>query len=256
MRIGVVTMWYNELVLGLLFLKHYAFAADVRVILDADMPPAMLADHEYLVSLYPNVTSTRYKFPEMMDAELKHQRLQQEFDSMLACDWVLVVDADEFVFALPFEPMCDFLACQGGNVVYAHMWQVYRHVTDKDIDLTMPAILQRQHGDPDMTTWYNSHYIKPCVAKPSAHVKFGVGCHTVGGDDITPSAGNLYGTHWKMADPALAIERRITNGRLRQSPQNIARNHQCHDFNITEAQILAECAAHANDPLLYTIGAA
>jgi hypothetical protein len=57
----------------------------------------------------------------------------------------------------------------------------------------------------------------------------------------------LTGAHWAMADPALAIERRIKGRKERMALEQYQHGHSTHNWHVTEADILAQCAAHAND---------
>ncbi len=59
------------------------------------------------------------------------------------------------------------------------------------------------------------------------------------------------GAHWKMADPELAIVRRIINGKNRQSQNNLSGGYQVQDHFITEEEIRAECEAHLDDTVLF-----
>jgi hypothetical protein len=54
-----------------------------------------------------------------------------------------------------------------------------------------------------------------------------------------------------MADPDLAVKRRMRGRRELQSGENIRYNWGFHNFDITEEKIRAECRAHENDPALF-----
>jgi hypothetical protein len=245
MKIGVVTMMYNEEMLAPLFLKHYDFADEIHVIYVTDSTDNTKVILEQSKAILHSIT-----FPDMMDAGIKQSVLNHIF-SDLKTDWGIMVDADEFVFPPDgvfsaktyFKTLPEYI-----ENISAWMWNVYRHFTEKDIDINKPPKYQRRHGDPNFKDWYNRHYIKRCIVKPKLKPDFNIGCHDFHIDELTPY--KFHGVHWKMADPELAIIRRIKNGRDRQSKMNHEMNWQCHDFNITEEQIRAECKAHENDPLL------
>lgn len=242
MKVAIVTTMYNEETLAPLFLQHYNWADEIHVLYDTDTTDKT---RDILVNraIIHDLT-----FPDMMDAGIKQQSLNNLFNSLDA-DWGIMVDADEFVFA-PNCSVREFLSIITPDVhsMSAWLWNVYRYMTDDDIDINRPPLYQRRHGDPDFSNWYNKHYIKRCIARPESKINFNIGCH-----DFTPRLDipHLIGTHWKMADPKLAIQRRITNGKLRQSKMNLSQNWQCHDFNITEEEILRVCYAHQWDPQLF-----
>jgi hypothetical protein len=241
MSIGLVTMFYNEEILAPLFLNHYSFVDDIHVIMDEDTTDRT----EEICRQFP-VTIHKLKFPNMMDAGIKQTVLNELFYS-LKTEWGIMVDADEFIFSLK-ESIPNFLSETSSPVIHVKLWQVYRHVTDSDINHDS-VLLQRRHGDPDFNSWYNKHYIKNCISKIAYKIPLNIGCHVFYPlDKITDF---LQGAHWKMADPELAIIRRIKNGKERMSKKNLSMNWQCHDFHITEEDIYKECEAHKNDPLLF-----
>lgn len=242
MSVAIVTTMYNEEILAPLFFRHYDWADEIHVLYDVDS-----TDATFEICHGHNARIHRLRFPNMMDAGIKQSELNRVFAS-LDTDWGIMVDADEFVFSTDFDTPADFLNDLFGIPrISVWLWNVYRHVSDADID-SSPVLWQRRHGDPNFEDWYNRHYIKSCIAQPWHFHDFNIGCHDFNPNSRMP---HLIGTHWKMADPELAIIRRIKNGRDRQSKMNISQNWQCHDFHITEEQIRAECKAHENDPLLF-----
>lgn len=243
MSVAIVTTMYNEEILAELFFLHYHWANEIHVLYDMDSTDSTLD-----ICLHNKACVYPFKFPDMMDAGIKQKNLNTVFNA-LETDWGIMVDADEFVFDQVFS-FQSFIEQLPGEIetVSAWLWNVYRHTTDKEIDVTKPPKWQRRHGDPNFEDWYNKHYIKRCIARPKLFSNFNIGCHDF---NPNPDIPHLIGTHWKMADPELAITRRIKNGRDRQSKMNLSQNWQCHDFHITEEQILAECKLHENDPLLF-----
>ena len=242
MRIAVVTTMYNEEILAPLFFRHYDWADEIHVLYDVDSNDST---KDICKSFGAHIHEL--KFPDMMNAGIKQMELNKVFASLIT-DWGIMVDADEFVFAKE-ESVNMFLhdIPWAMSRVSAWLWNAYRHTTDSDID-NSPVLWQRRHGDLNFKDWYNKHYIKSCIARPNHFSDFNIGCHDF---NPNPHMPHLIGTHWKMADPELAIIRRIKNGRDRQSKVNREMNWQCHDFHITEEQIRAECKAHENDPLLF-----
>lgn len=249
MKIGVVTVWYNEEDLAPFFLSHYGFADQIFVYLEGTDRTEVICQN------FSNVIVEDFKMPMGFDDFAKigrinraiHERFWEKFD------WVISVDADEFVLAPKnCEDMEHFLLAQerlGYNVVYSKMFQVYRHETDEDLDSSKPALWQRQHGDPDFHDLFNAKYIKPNVIKPCLEFEWNTGCHSIKKMDGARSAPEmLVGAHWKMADESFAAKRRIEGGRDRASERNRKLGFGYQDLEITEVEIQDMLEKHRRDP--------
>jgi hypothetical protein len=172
----------------------------------------------------------------------------------ITADWVYILDADEFIFP-PNESPYNFLSRQNCDVIRAAMFQVYRYKNDKDLDPLLSPIPQRMHGDPDIFSTetrpnrdFNAHYIKPIVIRPLREIEFEVGNHAINGY-FTISPEFYIGAHWSMADPPIAINRRIRNrNRMSMRDKTLGMGWQNH--NVTEDWIIEECAHHLNDPII------
>ena len=187
----------------------------------------------------------------MMDDLLKVQKINSVvFNS--DCDWVFAVDSDEFIFPANNESVHDVLSRQKTNLLYAQMWQVYRHKADVDLDSSKPAVFQRRHGDPNISRGVNGMYNKPIIVKPEIEIKWLPGCHKYGeNENITISKDKFVGVHWAMADVEMAIERRIKGRKERQSKVNLKKRLTIQHHFITEEAIRKECEEHLSDPLLF-----
>ncbi len=258
-RIEAITVWYNEQLLAGFFLNHYSFLDKIHVVLDSDTNDDTLS----VISRYKNVELSAISFPEKFDDELKVARINDIY-SKLDCDWVISVDSDEFVFPLPFgTTMRDFLLNEKKNdVLYAQLWQVYRHRSDSDLDPNQPPVMQRRHGDPNVTAGVNALYTKPIIVKGRIGLRWGVGCHFLEETNnkarkiwnrlfnkprISPN--KVYGVHWQKADPQL-IKSRVANRINRLSARNIERS-QGLQFRLEEKKLLEECEAFMESPLLF-----
>lgn len=62
-----------------------------------------------------------------------------------------------------------------------------------------------------------------------------------------------HGVHWAMADPGLAVERRLVK-RSRQGAKNKVAGLTSHDWNVTECQILNECENMRKAPWVVSTG--
>lgn len=261
LKVEVISMWYNEAFLAPFFLNHYSFADKIHIFYDQDTTDNTLE----IISRYDNVNVIPFKFPDMMDDLIKVDKINGLLRT-LECDWVIAVDADEFVFPLPLgRDMREALEREADyDLIYAQLWQVYRHKNDNDLTPELSTAQQRRHGDPNVTEGINAAYVKPIIVRPGAGIEWLPGCHDIvkkhgikkilnkiRGNKIAISPRKQYGSHWAMADPEFVVERRIKGRKERQSKSNIEKKLTYHQHNITESSILEECDLHLNDPLLF-----
>jgi hypothetical protein len=260
MKIDVISMWYNEAFLAPFFLKHYSFADTIHLLVDEETTDNTLE----IVSKFENVEVIPVRFPDMLDDLLKVDTINRLYRS-IDSDWVIVVDSDEFVFSLPLGlNIHEVLEKEKKyNLFNVHMWQVFRHRNDSDLNPDLPPILQRRHGDPDVSSALNAAYIKPIVVRTTLDIEWLPGCHVIKskniikrswdiirGKKLFPSPQPIYGAHWAMADPEFAIQRRIRRMK-RLSKRNLEMEWGLHNFNIDETKIREECERHLDDPLLF-----
>ncbi len=246
-------MWYNEAFLAPLFLRHYDYADRIVLLYDLDSND----DTREIASACPGVRVVPFRFPDMMDDEFKIALINKQY-RRAECDWVLLADADEFVFRKEGENFVnDIRPYLAGRPECTHhvvtLYQIYRHATDKDIDPDLPAVPQRRHGDPNTTVGINSLYNKPILVRRGLDLAWEPGCHHLRKTRERLLAGPEYlpGAHWSMADPAFAVERRVKNRRERQSRNNLEKGLTMQHHTVTVAGIMAEFAAHAHDPQLF-----
>lgn len=241
-------MWYNEEDLAPFFLKHYSYVDDIYVYLDTDTNDSTRS----ICAASPKVTLRGITYSQGYDPGLQVQAINEAV-RCLKHDWVYAVDADELIRQPKrYKNAEEFLYKQeqvGYNLVIARMYQVYRHVTDKELDPDQPVLPQRRHGDPDLSTPFNRCYIKPIVVKPEVGIAWQVGCHKYrGNESIRLAKEQFFGAHWKMADSKFASKRRIHHNKERLSQASLVRGRQWQDTSATEASILGELKAHSHDP--------
>jgi glycosyltransferase involved in cell wall biosynthesis len=248
MNIEVISMWYNEEKIAPFFLKHYGFADKITIFLDDDTTDKS----QEICKEYPNTTVVPFHFPDMLDDGLKAATLSR-YAHMSECDWVINADADEFVFHkdMPLHDYLKYYAC--GDVVQVPFWQVYRHKTD--IDLRAEGIIhtQRRHGDPRAGYFAGKRHIfnKPIIVRSRTTPEWLPGNHRVNIKfGIRDKRDTVQGVHWAMADPELAIARRM-NGPLRQSQANKDHGWTKHQWDVTRDKVLEECQQHLNDPQVF-----
>lgn len=213
MTIEIITMWYNEEFLAPFFLRHYDWVDTITLLFDVDTSDAT----RDAVSRESRVHVIPFRFRDGFDDALKQVTLNRYYRESQA-DWVLLVDADEFMFRVndageAEKDLRPLLRDTRHDVFPAHMLNVYRHEDEGDLDPALPALMQRRHGVFDS--------IKPCVARGGLAVYWQAGCHEiVCNQDVSFGHDLLSFAHWSMADPNFAIERRLKNRRARMSRAN------------------------------------
>jgi len=262
MKISAVTMVFDEELILPYFLSHYRHLDQIVVLYETDTTDGSLdlLHHAENVSVVPvHVTGG-------ID-DLQKVALINEWIGRIQTDWLYVLDSDEFIFpegGINDHTFLEKVVPSGDDVLLAMMYQVYRHKDDRDLDPTRPPVPQRLHGDPDRfsriqtpTRDCNAHYIKPIVIRPRAGIRFSPGNHILHQDastDYKISNFTFSGVHWQMADPTLALYRRMRR-KARISEVNKRNGYGFQHWNVTEEGILDECQKHLNDPLIPELAA-
>ena len=250
MSVSVVTAWHNEAMIAPFFLNHYAYADKIVVIMGDDTTD----ESRELCLKRGNVEIEDFTFPDMLLNDIIKAEKMSSVAGEQKTDWVYVVDADEFVFPAGGESPDAVLGRQAGNVMYARMWNVYRHKTDPDLDPEKPPVFQRRHGDPSFKTpgAYKTGYIKPIIVRPQFKFRWYPGNHMLIYNEHTDECSESFlGVHWAMADEEMAVKRRIGGMKGRLSADNIKYGMGEQYIDITEETIRSECAEHANDQMLF-----
>jgi len=248
MKIAIITVWYNEEDLAPFFLKHYSYVDKIFLFLETTDKTKEICEQ------FPNVEIQDFIQPDGMDDILKVEKINKAVRELKGrFDWIYSVDADEFVFPpKEYRDAREFLTKQekeGYNLVYAPIFQVYRHFTEEDLDINKPVLAQRQHGDPNFNSRFNRLFVKPIIVKPETNITWTPGCHFFEKNpNIKQAKEVFYGVHWAMVDERIAIKRRIYGRKLRLSERQIAKNMTWQHINITEEKIKKEIEEHKNDP--------
>ncbi|MEN6306907.1 MAG: glycosyltransferase family 2 protein [Anaerohalosphaeraceae bacterium] len=226
MRYETITFVYNEEFLLPFYLNHYRFVDRFNFIYDVDSTDNTLD----IIQSLTNANIVFFKFPDMMDDEIKANEINRVYAGLSDC-WVLNVDADEFAFidSIPVSPV---------NCVSLH--HVFRHRTDSDLDPGKPIKSQRAHG------FLEPMYTKPILVRSGLSIKWQVGNHRIIGMSNPPAAYD--GAHWANADRCFYLKRRVRDRKQRQSKNNLAKKLTYQHHNITEADVLKYCKEHENDP--------
>ena len=239
MKIVILTFWYNEEFFAPFFLKHYSFADRILIALDTNTNDRTveICNKFKNVSIVPFSHSRDGFDPER--ASFQNNLLNTLFNE--GFDWGMALDVDEFIFApKPFIDIRHFLSNipQDETVVNSRMYQIYRHIMEGDLDSDKSAILQRQHGDPDMENTYNKNYIKENILRIGQGIDLSIGNHLVYSAH-KKSDKYLVGSHWKFADIKHAIER--SKELAGSQPASVS----CF---FSEKEMIEKCEEHSNDP--------
>ncbi len=250
MRIGIITMMYNEEQMAHFFCNHYKDVDEIRVLLETDTDDKT----ESILLSYNNIKIIPCHIEEGLDDSQKVRIINEQLN-LIKCDWVYVVDPDEFIFPASWENSKEFLKRQEGDIILAWLYQVYRHKDDKDLDYNDLPVPQRLHGDPDrLSTWQSEHtaaniyYVKPIVIRPGIGIQFKPGNHELE-KEFNLCAERYSGVHWQMADPSLAISRRLLR-KKRFSKENKEKGYGYQHFTVTKNDIVLACNSHKNDMVL------
>ncbi len=243
MAIEIISCWYNEEFLAPYFLRHYSYADRITILLDTATTDGALDMLARRASVVP------ITFDGGIDERHKAGMLSVLY-ALSPCDYIINVDADEFVFATPEEIE------SGYDIALVKLYNVYRHTTDGDLTTSLPIREQRRHG------YYRWPYRKPIIIKAGLDMCWYIGNHNIKLDgerennmSIKPESNHRYnpqvfdGAHWANADPCFCVERRLERME-RQSEYNIKRRINKHNHNITAELILAECKEHENDQMV------
>lgn len=253
-KIGIVTMAYNEERILPYFLRHYSYVDRIHVLYETDSTDRT----REILEAAPNVEIQDIHIEGGLVDEEKVKLVNQairDIGMLDEIDWIYVLDPDEFIYPEGHEDPRKFLMRQEGNIIFAHMWQVYRHWSDKNLDPAKFPLGQRQHGDPDLYNQVesthkdkNANSIKPSVIRAGVPVELLPGNHRINGQ--ANAGGDIFrGVHWQMADPEIAVERRMAR-KFRISNHNRKLRHGFQHFEVTPEIIGCQCDDHQNDPLL------
>lgn len=222
MKIELITAFYREEFLAPLFFLHYSHWVDRMTFITQQLPNGEFDDEDKMNWINEAIARSR-------------------------ADWVVLVDMDEFIYPLPYgcnpRVVLEHERNIGHRMIYSHMTRMWRHKDDGDIDRSKPPVPQRLHGIPD--------HVKPSIFDPSG-LRVGAGNHDYHADSERHVGKPWAGAHWANADSCFWIERETRDRGPRLSQRNVSRGHGTHTRRTRE-QILEECRAHENDPVIITL---
>lgn len=242
MSIEVISAWGNEPFLAPFFFKHYSYADSITILFDT----FWINEYDNIFKNPPDnlwINPIEYHGSDGGIDEMVKSRTLAKLYRESKCDYCICVDADEFVFGTPQEIESGYDFCK------VKLFDVFRHVTDIDLDINKPVREQRRHG------FFRWMYNKPIVLKTGYNVDFDSGQHAIFVDGkrhnyvirgLPPEQrarykpGGLIGAHWCFADLSFCLKRRA--GKAKRHGVRFT------DYNsITEQSVIDECKAHEND---------
>lgn len=231
MKLGVATPIFDEEYLLPIFLEHYKFVDEITFFYDTDTTDNSLdvIEKHKKTDVIIQEFNTGEGMNDYFMINLLHEKLKNT-----TVDYTFCVDADELFFHKNMndkrhgediknyiqECYCDFY--------HACFYQMYPSKSeDKDIFPSIPIWKQRKFGYLDAT------YVKPCIVKKDAKIRYSVGKHFVfehdDVDEYYPINDNkvehtdFIGCHLNNINLEMSLEKRLKKRRDRLSNTNISR---------------------------------
>jgi hypothetical protein len=248
MKVEIITFAYNEEFLLPFFLKHYNWVDKINIVYDQDSTDNTLQ----IIKNNPKVNIIPFRFPDMMDDAIKIKKANDLYKEIKDCDWVLLPDVDEFIFIDK-----KILKKIKKPINSVKLFNVYRHLSEEDLDINMSIKEQRRHG------FFDSLYNKPIIVRPNLNIEWNPGFHTIKNKKkkieslfirlltINLNKHKIIGAHWSNADSCFCIDRRVKNRKERQSKANISRGYSIQNHKISEESVLLELKNHQEDPQVF-----
>lgn len=268
-QVKVIAFFYHEEVLARLFVQHYRWADCIHAVVSRSDDRT-----RQVLAAAPNVQIEDWEFPDgRLDDLLKTQKVNLLLAADQPYQWLIVVDADEFIWPaavgaggwklvppVPIEERANGTVTRQlldtippfDSVVRAEMKNVFRHVTDGDLDLSRPPALQRRHGDPDQRSHGNAQYDKPILLRANRGFQLTLGNHGLLPNPATRVSWIKFeGAHWQNADPGFCVGRRIRDRRDRLSSENRRLGLGAQHQGISEADVLRVCRENEQCPQIF-----
>ncbi len=251
-KLSVVSAWYNEDLLAEMFLKHYWYADEIHIILDS----ATNDNTEDILKKDSRVLIHKVTYPEGLVWDEK-QGYVNECYKAIDEGWVIVVDADEFVYKKGYPNLKDYLEKNNEyDIFWAYLYHVYKHRFEPELE-KFNCVFERTHGIGGLPLGIvylpKEPYRKPIVVKAGLSPEWDAGCHTYSNKSLRESDDFFEGAHWHMADKKIAIKRRLQT-KERLAPINFIQKKGVQNFDVSIDDIIKECEKNENLPLVINLG--
>lgn len=238
MKIEIIVPIYNEELILPFFLKHYNWVDQINILLANDT-------NDNTLEILSKTINPKIKIIENTEIKIDHQVRKENVMNIynnIDADWVINVDCDEFIF-INKEYFSNIK--KNITVIKTILYDVYRHITENDLDINKPIMEQRRHG-----YLLEPFYIKPSIIKAKKDIDIGIGNHGVSGSEVVYNDKNVIGAHWKNASWEIAVNR-IRNKRGRRSKNDLSKEWGKRDWYVTEEDIKKDFKLHENDPQVF-----
>ena len=179
-----------------------------------------------------------------LDDELRTTMFQRTRESLADLDWVILVDADEFIVPKFGETIREALATYADEAALGtEGWDVVQGPGEGPLDWTLPILPQRGWGVP------NPDYGKPVVLRPGSPERLHCGQHYFREPHSHPAERPFWLFHLAAADERLFLERR-RRMTARQTENNVRNGLGVQHTNQSEADIRRRWEAAVADPRL------
>jgi len=203
MKIATVTAVYNEEDLIGQYLRHYEPQVDKIFLLDNGSSDRTLE----IARTCPKVEVSSFHTPEGIPFDgPKHVAVMDRFNRCRGeYDYVLLVDADEFIISRVGGPIREILEkLPEISVFRTNGFSMVTLAEDLPYDPLKPLPEQRRVGFPDKL------YSKPCIARPYAFPIFARGIHSVAGITAQKiSVGAFLLLHYPGPTDEIFLKRRL-----------------------------------------------
>lgn len=204
MKIATITAVYNEEDLLPQYIDHYRReGVDTVFLLDSGSTDKTLE----IAQASPLVEVSGFSVPGVGFDGPKHHAIMQKMTECIGrFDYVLLVDADEFVVAENRDPIREVLVgIPGGtDLCTTTGFSMSQGKDELEYDPSVPLTDQRKWGV------FDRLMSKPIVVNPAAYPVYCMGCHSVGG---IPRSRTLYGKfkllHYPAPSEAIFLKRRL-----------------------------------------------
>jgi glycosyltransferase involved in cell wall biosynthesis len=222
-RIHAYTLAWNEEMILPHFLRHYGRFCERIVVFDNESSDATASIVDSCPVAERRVWSSNNQINELMYLDIKNSAYRE---SRGVADWVIVCDADEFLY---HPELTELLASYQRRGITMPRVRGYEMVGTRVPGPTENLLEQFRLGAPN--TWMD----KQVVFSPNLDFRFGVGAHA---HDPVPGARRswfrrLKLLHYKMFTPEQYIER-TTLLRARLSELNLRKNWGTHYLQSIE----------------------
>jgi|SRR5579884_3157019 len=243
-RVAVISTVHNEEDLIVAFLEHYfGLGVDLVWLLANDCTDRTLE----LARRHPNIVVSDLDSGGRLDCAVRRDALER---CRAACagryDWVLPVDADEFVVPKDGGLKGTLRRHAGQAVLGTEGFDVVQGAGEPAFDPALPPLAQRRFGLASVD------YSKPVVLRPEARVRLGVGLHCLEGPMPRPAVCPFHLFHLAAFDEGLFLKRR-RRMTARQGEANVRHGYSVQHTNQSEDDLRRRWRALQDDPRLQAL---